>query len=93
MNVPWNSKASSLICTGTAWDCARTAAVKQAALPSPIPTQTVLAAASIHSHDICLQIDVVSLPCHVEAVLRLGSGEKAVQRFKLLLEVPAVKCL
>ena len=62
--------------------------MKQAALPSPIPTQTVLAAASIHSHDICLQIDVVSLPCHVEAVLRLGSGEKAVQSFKLLLEVP-----
>ena len=65
--------------------------MKQAALPSPIPTQTVLAAASIHSHDICLQIDVVSLPCHVEAVLRLGSGEKAVQSFKLLLEGLAVE--
>ena len=67
--------------------------MKHAALPSPIPAKTVLAAASIHFRDICLQIDVVSLPCHVEAVLRLGSGEEAVQCFKLLLEVPAVKCL
>ena len=50
--------------------------MKQAALPSTIPTKTVLAAASIHFHDICLELDVVSLPCQVEAVLWVGSGEK-----------------
>ena len=47
-----------------------------------------------HKDSACLlELDVVSLPCHVEAVLRVGSGAKAVQSFTLLLEVPAVKCL